>query len=499
MSISKKINTIKKSPIFALFVIGVFFSIASIAFGQPTPPTPPTILGGTNPSAKINGYAWMGTTDTTYGGGGWVNFNCDPGNCSSGAGNWGVTANLDDGSASFGQLSGNAWSNNLGWLTFNQQAVSGCWANNGSETFPGTARILRTPNSNNLFPIVGWGKFVGGDEISNDGWDGCVSFSGSSYGVFINPATGVLEGFAWGSSPVVGWVGFKNSLCPVFCNVIIELPDRPEDPEELASSVTLFLDPPTLIVSGLESEYTASTYFANLNWVKNNVHSCSGTFNRETPQPSSNITLNGWTQNFADNITSTIASIPGNLLISIPTSFRFTITCINQEGQTRSDSKILQFVQEAEPPQPDPVVTLKIIQPLTNDGSRGTRPGYKREQLPETGHPDVRIQWELENVILETCVADSGMDTGNGILQSNISWNSLTTTSTISPSDYLSINMSRSGPLGYPTRFTMTCQGIKDNTSATDFVYVSFENVACTISSVCVPSPSTGVPGYIEF
>jgi hypothetical protein len=121
---------------------------------------------------------------------------------------------MDQSSSTAGRLSGQAWSNNYGWLDFSDDNVQSCWEANQGETFDGPAKIL--------FPtgkIVGWGKFLAGDDFPDDGWDGCVSFSGVEYGVNVDLATGVVSGWAWGSD-VVGWISFTNPECP-FCDVTI--------------------------------------------------------------------------------------------------------------------------------------------------------------------------------------------------------------------------------------------------------------------------------------
>ncbi|MEZ4114265.1 MAG: hypothetical protein R3B65_02370 [Candidatus Paceibacterota bacterium] len=274
----KKAHNFMKTPLAALLTLVVFFGLSSIAFGQR--PTPvgggSTSTGGTtilNPgngtserpkTAKIRGWAWMGTDvdmenpNQSEGGGGWLNFNCDPGFCngalsnqqgteeviplgggggpfSSGgndgreqnetlpvSGQWGVSADIDRESNTYGHMTGQAWSSNYGWLTLEEDIVSSCWNANPAETSAGPAKILFGENET-VARIVGWGKFVNGDDGSLDGYDGCVSFSGSEYGVYIDLQTGDLRGWAWGG-PVVGWISFTNDVCP-YCNTSIDLDD----------------------------------------------------------------------------------------------------------------------------------------------------------------------------------------------------------------------------------------------------------------------------------
>src|SRR5690606_4075122 len=112
-------------------------------------------------------------------------------------------------SPSVGQFSGYAWSNNLGWLSFNQSDVSGCFAR-GVRNDATPAKILTTPEPNGAYPVIGWGRFLSGGDIASDDFDGCVSFRSYQNTVYVNPTTGLLEGFAWGDHPVVGWLNSIN-------------------------------------------------------------------------------------------------------------------------------------------------------------------------------------------------------------------------------------------------------------------------------------------------
>jgi hypothetical protein len=146
-------------------------------------------------------------------------------------------------SSSLGCLSGDAWSDNIGWIDFqcpnvvvqNDGTITGAaWANpsddgagtnnigwisfNAADTAScgaGGAKITGTT-------LSGWAKAISAD---NNGWDGCISLSGSSpaYGVTLpggTSASGDLAGNAWGSD-VVGWISFNcntggptgNNIC----------------------------------------------------------------------------------------------------------------------------------------------------------------------------------------------------------------------------------------------------------------------------------------------
>jgi hypothetical protein len=138
--------------------------------------------------------------------------------------------------ASLGCLSGDAWSDNIGWIDFqcpnvvvqNDGTITGAaWANpsddvagtqnigwisfNAADTAScgtGGAKITGTA-------LSGWAKAISAD---NNGWDGCIRLSGtagdgSSYGITLpggTSASGDLAGNAWGSD-VVGWISFNGT------------------------------------------------------------------------------------------------------------------------------------------------------------------------------------------------------------------------------------------------------------------------------------------------
>lgn len=221
MSFLKKILNTFKKPL-TVFAFSIFlFSFSTVVFGQLTPdPTVPLEEG------DLFGFAWMGTgitnPDTSEGGGGWLNFNCAPQYC-DGINDWGVTVNFDESSPRYGYLSGQAWSSNYGWLSFEDDIVETCWEANQMETSPTPARVINLNETNSFKkPIVGWGKFISGDDVGNDGFTGCVSFTGVEYATLLDIQTGIVEGWAWGSD-VVGWISFTNPECE-FCDTSVVLP-----------------------------------------------------------------------------------------------------------------------------------------------------------------------------------------------------------------------------------------------------------------------------------
>jgi hypothetical protein len=117
-------------------------------------------------------------------------------------------------------LTGNAWSDNIGWISFSGTAsdsspysvgvnsdntLSGyAWSDNiGWINFgPNSCGAQATMTAGTL---TGFAKAISAD---NNGWDGCISLSGSSpaYGPALSGSD--FDGFAWGSD-TVGWISFN--------------------------------------------------------------------------------------------------------------------------------------------------------------------------------------------------------------------------------------------------------------------------------------------------
>ncbi len=154
---------------------------------------------GTN----LSGYAWSDNI-------GWIDFS--------------ITANNPNGVSidGSGYLTGYAWSDNIGWIKFG-----------GLSSFPsgpGTASQNAQIASNKL---IGWAKACGGmydislnQTVPNntcsgssrtDGWDGWISFGGNSPSYNVSVSGGEFSGYAWGSD-VVGWIDFNP---PSFGGVMI--------------------------------------------------------------------------------------------------------------------------------------------------------------------------------------------------------------------------------------------------------------------------------------
>ncbi len=115
--------------------------------------------------------------------------------------NYGVNINAD------GIFSGYAWSENIGWISFNEDELSGCpatpcraWVDLSTKEVSGWARacaVFQTGCSGNLDPNRG-------------GWDGWIRLRGLNYGVSLDTSVSPAEfqGWAW-SDMVIGWISFN--------------------------------------------------------------------------------------------------------------------------------------------------------------------------------------------------------------------------------------------------------------------------------------------------
>lgn len=131
--------------------------------------------------SNVSGFAWSENV-------GWIGFK---------GSNYGVRID-----PTTGIFSGDAWSEHIGWVDFNQAA--GCPKGSCQP------KLDFTTNE-----VVGWAKALVGDVVN--GWDGWMSLS-SKNSSGVGPVYGVkrkacnLEGYAWGSD-VVGWVSFSSQNC----------------------------------------------------------------------------------------------------------------------------------------------------------------------------------------------------------------------------------------------------------------------------------------------
>jgi hypothetical protein len=145
-------------------------------------------------TTPLYGWAWSDTI-------GWISFNCnDLDTCATS--NYGVVENSD------GSLTGYAWSTNIGWIEFGNLS--------SFPTGAGTQSVNASVDSSGV--LHGWIRACAGTAAGDcssmtsrtDGWDGWISLGGTGYSI-VSVQSGTvssLQGFAWGSTNV-GWVLFN--------------------------------------------------------------------------------------------------------------------------------------------------------------------------------------------------------------------------------------------------------------------------------------------------
>lgn len=126
---------------------------------------------------SLSGYAWSDNI-------GWISFNCTNTN-SCATSNYGVTVN-----PTTGTMSGYAWSDNVGWFSFQPTDVAGC------PQAPCTPKVDRAAGA-----ATGWFRAL----ANGGGWDGWVRLDG------VTASGAAFSGYAWGSD-VVGWVSMSGVL-----------------------------------------------------------------------------------------------------------------------------------------------------------------------------------------------------------------------------------------------------------------------------------------------
>jgi len=203
----------KKNLLNGFLLFSIFFGLVFVFYGNFRQIDKTALIPSVKAasSQNVRGFAWNANI-------GWISFNslgCDTNG--DGFYNDGVIGCLNDGSAviPYGvnvdsatkELSGYAWSANIGWISFNKTDTglpSGAPYNNNLQTY-----IAMLDGSNNF---TGWARAL----AYNDGWDGWIKLgkdsadSGEDYKVSLNGNNFI--GWAWGSD-VTGWVSFNSLNC----------------------------------------------------------------------------------------------------------------------------------------------------------------------------------------------------------------------------------------------------------------------------------------------
>ena len=291
-------------------------------------------------SVDVTGYAWSSNI-------GWISMSCQDGGpgqsniCSSS--NYGVTVNSD------GTLTGYAWSSNIGWIRFG--GITGCPSGGNCN-----ARL-----NGDASQLQGWARALS----HGGGWDGWISLNCSNHGgcgssnyrVRVNNTS---NSYAWGGD-VVGWTDFSRVSMP------------------LAPKVTLTADPTAI-------PYDTSS---DLNWtVEGLVDSWTASGAWSGPRSTS-----GGTEN------------TGNLTADS----LYKLECTGPAGTVSASA----FVEVVEPPTAD-------LEVCRWDGSAAsdcvTAPEFLLIAGPSGSYPgdDIRIGWSGGDEASTTCQAIAGKDFDTG-------------------------------------------------------------------------------------
>ena len=198
-----------RNSLIVIFV-GIITTAGFLWFLQNDPHGLPGVQAGT--SDNVSGWAWSENI-------GWISFNCtNQGTC--GSVDYGVrVANTT------GAFSGYAWSSNIGWIQFDPVGpypeapmYSACL------DLPGAGQTCDGVGDNT---VSGWARAL----ASGGGWDGWIKMRGTTtlgvpYGVVVNNITKELSGWAWGGD-VVGWVSFNclnEATCTPSYRVVADIP-----------------------------------------------------------------------------------------------------------------------------------------------------------------------------------------------------------------------------------------------------------------------------------
>lgn len=209
--------------IFSIMLAAVLSVVSSFFMANESGTTQaPITFAGTGDN--LSGWAWSGYTDVNGNkvGVGWISFNskdCDADNngyvdagicegnndASTPTSNYGV--NIGESNrfpGGYNNISGRAWSSNIGVVSFNPGEWGGC-APDGTCTNPQINWVAGGTGGT----LSGWARALSGISGSG-GWDGWISLSGSNYSLVLN------SGGTFGTAPLVSstdhyaWDGSYN-------------------------------------------------------------------------------------------------------------------------------------------------------------------------------------------------------------------------------------------------------------------------------------------------
>ncbi len=238
----------------------------------------------------LTGYAWSDapTGNPNDRGVGWIHFK-------------GFTYGVVEDTTT-GTLSGSAWSENIGWISFNSGDLVGCPSGACS------AQVNLTTGA-----VTGWARALAATQSGSGGWDGWIHLNGSSYGVTQNPSTCVWSGYAWGGA-IMGWIHMGGSGYGVTgtsggCSGIPPTP-------------------PTATLASSNYALTSPGGPVTLTWSSTNATSC-GNITSQPARADTPISTGGATNN-AVGVTA-----------NVPDTTIYTITCTGTGGSANGVATIV--------------------------------------------------------------------------------------------------------------------------------------------------------------
>ena len=141
---------------------------------------------------NVSGWAWSENI-------GWISFNSTSDGSTI---DYGV--NID---TSTGKFSGYAWSENIGWISFNRSDTGVPPSDDPCSDGTCIAKVDNPLGSSNV-NVIGWARALS----YGDGWDGWIRFDHGQPGEVYIDKNGDFHGWAW-SDKVIGWISFNSRNC----------------------------------------------------------------------------------------------------------------------------------------------------------------------------------------------------------------------------------------------------------------------------------------------
>jgi len=225
-----KINFLLGFIVLILLIISGSFLLRAKFFEKESGVTPTMAAGS---PGNVSGFAWgenfgwvsLNSNDCDTDKNGFIDTNamvngCGGNNSTTVAFPYGV--NLDTASD---ELSGYAWTENLGWLYFGPDATLAGYGSIASSSAPATPKNWAKVDSNSF--ITGWAKVL---NLGNDGWvkfsDATIpTWNATGAKLLANGNDSIFDGWAWGGDKPtengLGWLSFNcqtggatgNNIC----------------------------------------------------------------------------------------------------------------------------------------------------------------------------------------------------------------------------------------------------------------------------------------------